>query len=63
MKPVPGSAVATDRLRRAVEVALPVARERGRLMVQIRAALERGDEQRALQLLRQYCGIPQHSEA
>lgn len=32
-------------------------------MVQIRAALVRGEEQRALQLLRQYCGIPEQSEA
>lgn len=47
-----------DRLRRLVEEALPVARERAQLALDIRDALMRGDEISAITLMRRYVGLP-----
>ena len=47
-----------DRLRRMVEVALPIARKRAELVGDIREALEQGDERLALTLARRLCGLP-----
>lgn len=47
-----------ERLRRAIEEALPIARERGRLHGELREALLAGQDQAALALARRLCGLP-----
>lgn len=50
--------VESDRLRRMVEVALPMARAHAELLGEIRAALEQGDDRLVLTLARRLCGLP-----
>lgn len=49
---------ATPDLRRLVEVALPAARERQKVLLEIRRALEEGDDQAALSMMRRFVGLP-----
>jgi hypothetical protein len=46
-----------DALRRTIEAALPIARERASLVSEMRAALQRGDESLALVLAYQLAGV------
>jgi hypothetical protein len=50
--------VSADRLRHTIEQALPLARQRANLALQVRAALESGDTAEALRLTREYVGLP-----
>lgn len=54
----PDAVAPDDRLRRAIEQALPVARARRRLLDDLRAALEGENEQLALALARRLVGLP-----
>lgn len=47
-----------DRLRQAVEEALRVGEERRQILVEIRTALEQGDDRAALALVRRIVGLP-----
>ena len=49
--------VGRDTLRAMVEAALPIARERASLLLEMRGALERGDERLALTLAYRLAGL------
>ncbi len=53
-----GAPADPDRLRRTIEEALPIARERRQLLDEIKDALEEGDDHAALTLMRRYLGLP-----
>ena len=44
-------------MRELLETALDIARERRDILVKLKAALEAGDDARALELARQLCGV------
>jgi hypothetical protein len=45
-------------LRRFIDTALQVARDRAQLLDEVRAALETGDDRTAIVLMRRYVGLP-----
>lgn len=49
-------------LRGVVEAALEIARERRETLAQLRAALEKGENEKALRLARRLCGLEINEE-
>jgi hypothetical protein len=47
-----------SQLRQAIDVALQVGQERAHLLEEVRTALEAGDDQTAIVLMRRYCDLP-----
>jgi hypothetical protein len=52
----------TGSLRKVVEAALRVAKKRAALLDEVAAALEGGDDQAAIALMRKYCNLPPKKE-